>query len=51
MLISINTDDPKMFGNSLAEEYLTLHRHLGFSRTDILRVIEQGIKSTRLTND
>ena len=51
MLLSINTDDPKMFGNSLAEEYLTLHRHLGFSRADILSLIEQGIKSTWLTDD
>jgi adenosine deaminase len=46
--LSINTDDPKMFGNSLAEEYLALHRHLGFSRADILRLIEQGIETSWL---
>ena len=46
--LSINTDDPTMFGNSLAEEYLTLHRELGFSRTDILRLIEQGIETSWL---
>jgi len=46
--LSINTDDPKMFGTSLAEEYLALHRHLGFSRVDILRLIEQGIETSWL---
>jgi adenosine deaminase len=46
--VSINTDDPKMFGNSLAEEYLALHRHLGFSRVHILHLIEQGIETSWL---
>ena len=46
--LSINTDDPKMFGNSLAEEYLALHRHLGFSHAEILRLIEQGIETSWL---
>jgi adenosine deaminase len=46
--LSINTDDPKMFGNSLAEEYLALHRHLGFSRADIQRLIEQAIETSWL---
>jgi adenosine deaminase len=46
--LSINTDDPKMFGNSLADEYLALHEHLGFSRQDILRLIEQGIETSWL---
>lgn len=51
ILLSINTDDPQMFGNSLAKEYLTLHRQLGFSRTDILRLIEQGIDSSWLSGE
>jgi adenosine deaminase len=46
--LSINTDDPKMFGNSLAEEYLALHQHLGFSAADIRRLIEQGIETSWL---
>ncbi len=28
MVLSINTDDPKMFGNSLAEEYMLLVQEL-----------------------
>ena len=46
--LSINTDDPKMFGNSLAEEYLALQQHLGFSRADIRRLIEQAIETSWL---
>jgi len=43
--ISINTDDPTLFNNSLAEEYLALHEELGFSLEDIHRVIEQAVGS------
>jgi adenosine deaminase len=49
--LSINTDDPKLFGNSLAEEYLTLHRELGFTREDIQMLIEQGIETSWLHED
>jgi adenosine deaminase len=45
--LSINTDDPKMFGTSLADEYLTLIQ-LGFSRSEIRALIEQGISSSWL---
>ncbi len=46
--LSINTDDPKLFGTSLAEEYLALRQHLGFSRADVLRLIEQGVETSWL---
>ena len=48
MLLSINTDDPKMFGNSLADEYRLLATRLGFSRDDIRSLILQGIESSWL---
>ena len=48
MLLSINTDDPKMFGNSLADEYRLLAERLGFSRDDIRSLILQGIESSWL---
>jgi adenosine deaminase len=47
--LSINTDDPKMFGNSLAEEYLALHQQLGFSRMDICRLIARAIDTSWLS--
>jgi adenosine deaminase len=44
--LSINTDDPTLFGNSLVDEYAALHDQLGFSRLDIIRLIEQGIETS-----
>ncbi|UCB42395.1 MAG: adenosine deaminase [Dehalococcoidales bacterium] len=49
--ISINTDDPKMFGNSLAEEYQLLEAKLGFSRKEIRKIILQGIEVSWLSKD
>jgi adenosine deaminase len=50
-VVTINTDDPKMFGNSLAEEYRTLHSRLGFSLKDIQEVIINGIRSSWLPDN
>ena len=44
--VTVNTDDPKMFDNSLAEEYQLLEEKLGFSRNEIRRLILQGIRSS-----
>jgi adenosine deaminase len=49
LLFSINTDDPKMFGNSLAGEYAALVEDLGFSRDDIRKMILDGIRSAWLS--
>jgi adenosine deaminase len=49
--LSINTDDPKMFGNSLADEYLMLETELGFSRSEIESLILQGIRTSWLSKE
>ncbi|MGQ0570725.1 MAG: adenosine deaminase [Armatimonadota bacterium] len=49
--LSINTDDPKMFGNSLAEEYLALQMHLGFSMAEIQQLVDQAIETSWLPLD
>ena len=49
--ISINTDDPKMFGNSLAEEFQMLEDRLHFSRDDIRALILQSIRTSWLCNE
>jgi adenosine deaminase len=41
--VTVNTDDPKMFGNSLAQEFLCLEEQMGFSRDEIRSLILQGI--------
>jgi adenosine deaminase len=48
LTVTINTDDPKMFGNSLAEEYSLLVDKLGFSKKEICTLILQGIESSWL---
>jgi adenosine deaminase len=48
VIVTINTDDPKMFGNSLAQEYRTLQSELGFSQLDIRKLILNGIQASWL---
>jgi adenosine deaminase len=48
IVVTVNTDDPKMFGNSLAGEYRLLESKLGFSRDEIRSLILQGIRSSWL---
>jgi adenosine deaminase len=45
MLVSVNTDDPAMFGLSLAGEYDALQRRLGFSDDDIRGLVLNAIES------
>ena len=51
IVVTINTDDPKMFGNSLAEEYQRLEDGLGFSRDEVRALILQGIHASWLPED
>ena len=44
IFLSINTDDPKMFGNSLAEEYMLLVEKKGFTPAEIKELVLGGIK-------
>ena len=51
LIISVNTDDPKMFNTSLADEYRILENSCGFSRQDICKIILLGIRSSWLSED
>jgi adenosine deaminase len=46
LLVSVNTDDPKMFDTSLEAEYVALIEKLGFTLTDVKKLIRNGIDST-----
>lgn len=50
-IISVNTDDPRMFSTSLADEYRLLEEECGFTRKDICRLILLGIESSWLPED
>lgn len=49
--VTVNTDDPKMFGNALAEEYRLLERRLGFTRDEIRTLILEGVRSSWLPEE
>jgi len=51
LVVTISTDDPKMFGNSLAEEYRLLVNRCGFSRADVRSLILNGIRAAWLPAD
>ena len=51
IVVTINTDDPKMFGNSLAEEYRALQSELGFSQQNIQKLILNGIDASWLPDN
>lgn len=51
MIVSVNTDDPKMFGTSLAEEYRLLEQECGFTKAQICRLISLGIESSWMPAD
>ncbi|NQV16814.1 adenosine deaminase [bacterium] len=49
--ITINTDDPVMFDTTLAEEYRALVDELDFSRSEIRKLILNGISCSWLPTD
>jgi adenosine deaminase len=44
VVMSINTDDPKMFGNSLAEEFKLLVEKKGFTSEDIKELLLESVE-------
>jgi adenosine deaminase len=48
ILVTVNTDDPAMFGCTLTGEYLLLEKELGFSREAIRALVLAGVEATWL---
>ena len=51
IIITINTDDPKMFGNSMAEELRLLEDEFDFSRDEIRSLILQSVQVSWLSSE
>lgn len=49
LLVTVNTDDPKMFGNSLAMEYYLLASQMGFSLQDIRQLVLNAVQASWLS--
>ena len=48
LLVTINTDDPKMFGNSLVQEFQALVDVHGFRRDEIRTLILSAVRASWL---
>ncbi len=46
LLVTVNTDDPAMFGNSLAQEYALLVSELGMQRSEVLQLIRNAVDAS-----
>lgn len=51
LVISVNTDDPKMFNTSLAHEYRSLVQNCGFTKQEICKIILLSINSLWLPEE
>ena len=51
IMVTVNTDDPEMFGNTLAQEYRLLEQEAGFSRPQIRQLILNGIEASWMHSD
>jgi len=51
LVISVNTDDPMMFGTALDKEYELLVEECGFTRQEICRLILLGVESSWLSEE
>jgi adenosine deaminase len=51
MKVTVNTDDPKMFDTSLAQEYRLLVAECGFTKQEICRLILAAIEASWLSGD
>lgn len=49
IVVTVNTDDPKMFQTSLADEYRLLELECGWTRPEICQLILSAIKSSWLS--
>lgn len=50
LLVCVNTDDPKMFHNSLADEFWQLHTQLKFTADDVRQLTLNGIEASWLSD-
>jgi adenosine deaminase len=49
--VSLNTDDPLFFGNTLIDEMVTAQQVHGFTRDDIKRLVVSAVEMSWLTAD
>jgi adenosine deaminase len=51
LFVTLNSDDPPMFGTSLSDEYLVAGRDLGFSPAELAGLAANGVRASFLDTD
>jgi aminodeoxyfutalosine deaminase len=51
LTVTVNTDDPSMFGTDMNNEYLQLHRQLGFSISELFKLSLNAVNSSFLSEE
>ncbi len=51
LFVTINSDDPTMFGTTLTDEYLQIAKTFGFDKTYIKQFVLNGIQASLLPSD
>lgn len=51
VIVTVNTDDPKMFQTNLADEYRLLEQECGWTKQEICRLILNAIESSWLSDE
>jgi adenosine deaminase len=51
LTVTVNTDDPSMFGTDMNNEYLQLHRQLGFSLPELFNLSLNAVNSSFLPEE
>lgn len=51
LLVCVNTDDPKMFHNTLVDEFMALHSVLGVTRSQISTLLLNGVEASWMSQD
>ena len=49
--VTVNSDDPSMFGTDMNNEYLQLHEHLGFTVPELFQLSLNAVDSAFLPPD
>jgi adenosine deaminase len=51
LTVTVNTDDPSMFGTDMNNEYLQLHNQLGFSVPELFKLSLNAVDSSFLPEE
>jgi len=51
LLVTVNSDDPSLFHTDMNNEYITLHKELGFSVKELYQISMNGLKTAFIDED